>query len=144
MAKDKLYESECAYCKNKIYVRKSIGHEMGFEDMGMGKCAYCGRVMNLKYDEETDKMTAYTPLQGYDMSNIQFPMAVIYHRPLDVPQAEYMIRIYECIPKPTPTEIISIHDDLEGAIMDIRAAGFRNNLGRTEEDDPVIVESWIK
>lgn len=94
MAKDKLYECECAYCKNKIYTRKSIAQEMGMIEIGIGKCAYCGRLVHLKYHEEKDTMTAYTPLQGYDMSNIQFPMAVIYHRPLDVPQAEYMIRIH--------------------------------------------------
>lgn len=143
MRKDRLYECDCPYCRNKIYVRKSILQEIHMTEEGFGRCVFCDNRVNLVYDQGNDSMNARTILQHYDVRNLQFPMAVVYHRPADMPDCEYVIRIHECIPIPRETEMCSYHDNLENARKDLKAAGFRNNLGRTNEDDPVIVESWV-
>ena len=81
-------------------------------------------------------------LTQVDFSEIQIPMAVIYEKPKDHP-GEYVCRIWEGVGcHPTNTAIT--RSSLEGIQEDIKAAGFQTRFPRAEDDDPVIVETWMR
>lgn len=68
---------------------------------------------------------------------------VIYHRPLDLPEAEYVVRGFdvrlgEILPHPEHAEAATLAD-ARAALP----AGVDTCLGRTPQDDPAIVETWI-
>lgn len=69
-------------------------------------------------------------------------MAVIYDNPQDC-HGMYVCRIWEgegCRPTNTTVKKSSLEELRE----DIQAAGFTIKFPRTEDDDPVILETWMK
>lgn len=79
---------------------------------------------------------------GLDLSDIKIPMAVVYNSPKDFPDM-YLCRIWEgagCHPTTAATQRFSLEELRE----DIQAAGFSILIPRSPEDDPVILETWIK
>lgn len=81
-------------------------------------------------------------LTQVDMSYLKIPMAVIYDSPKDFPEL-CLCRLWEgagC--RPTTTAIY--RNTIDKLREDIRAAGFHTVIPRSKEDDPVIVETWIK
>jgi len=77
-----------------------------------------------------------------DLSDIKIPMAVIYNSPKDFPDM-YLCRIWEgagCHPTTAATQRFSLEELRE----DIRAAGFTVLIPRSPNDDPVILETWMK
>lgn len=77
-----------------------------------------------------------------DFSGIQIPMAVIYDNPQDHP-GMYVCRIWEgvgCHPTDTAIKKASLEELQE----DIQAAGFTMRFPRAEDDDPVILETWMR
>ena len=81
-------------------------------------------------------------LTQVDMSGIKMPMAVIYDSPKDFPELK-LCRIWEgagC----HPTNTAIYRNTIEKLREDIKAAGFSILIPRSEGDDPVIVETWMK
>lgn len=81
-------------------------------------------------------------LTQVDFSGIQMPMAVIYEKPKDHP-GMYVCRIWEgvgCHPTDTAIKKASLEELQE----DIQAAGFTMRFPRAEDDDPVILETWMR
>lgn len=81
-------------------------------------------------------------LTQVDFSGIQIPMAVIYENPKDCPE-KYVCRIWEgkeCHPTNTAVK----KNTLEEIREDIKAAGFTMRFPRVEDDDPVILETWVR
>ena len=77
-----------------------------------------------------------------DLSEIKMPMAVIYDSPKDFP-GMYLCRIWEgegCHPTNTAMQ----KNSLDEMRKDIQAAGFSIRIPRAEDDDPVILETWIR
>ena len=77
-----------------------------------------------------------------DLSEIKMPMAVIYDNPKDFP-GMYLCRIWEgagCHPTNAAIQRATQAEIRE----DILAAGFQMMIPRSQEDDPVILESWIR
>lgn len=50
------YDIQCPNCNKALKTVKSIGHEMGCLEAGMGSCPVCGMVMNITYDIENNTM----------------------------------------------------------------------------------------
>lgn len=48
----------CPYCGQKQYAQKSIFHEMGIADGGIGSCLQCDAVMQLVFDDKRQEMKA--------------------------------------------------------------------------------------
>lgn len=71
-------------------------------------------------------------------------MWTIYHRPADHPGSEYVIRRYWVTPggSDTSSQMIAYAPDLETARRCIEREGGSINLGRSEQDAAVIVETW--
>lgn len=76
-----------------------------------------------------------------DFSELNFPMATIYEKPLDFPN-EFVARVWDG-KGAKPTNIIIKRATVQEIREDIRAAGFTTVFARTEDDDPNIVEIWI-
>ena len=81
-------------------------------------------------------------LEEVDFTHMQVPMAVIYDSPKDFPGV-YVCRIWEAVGCKA-TDIVMLNNTLEEMREDIREAGFVYCFERTESDDPVIVETWIR
>lgn len=77
-----------------------------------------------------------------DFSDIKMPVIVIYKNTSDY-SGKYIARAWD-VAIPAPTNCIQIRDTLEELRKDIRAAGFYLRLMREAEDDPAIVESWMR
>lgn len=81
-------------------------------------------------------------LRDLDLSEIKMPMAVIYDSPKDFPDM-YLCRIWEgagC----HPTTATMQKNSLDEMREDIAAAGFTVKIPRSPNDDPVILETWMK
>lgn len=78
-------------------------------------------------------------LRDMDFSGMTCPMAVVYDRPSDFP-GWYICRLWD-LSRPTDTAIR--RETLEAVREDIKAAGFMVKIPRYENDDPVIVETWM-
>ena len=81
-------------------------------------------------------------LKNVDFSRIKMPMVVIYDSPKDFPEM-YLCRIWEgagCHPTNTAMQKFSLEEMRD----DIQAAGFLTRLPRAADDDPVIVETWMR
>lgn len=76
-----------------------------------------------------------------DFSGLSFPLVTVYEKPLDFPNA-YVARVWDG-KGPKPTNVMIKRDTLREIREDIRAAGFATSFGRTEDDDPRIVETWM-
>ena len=76
-----------------------------------------------------------------DFSELNFPMATIYEKPLDFPN-EFVARVWDG-KGAKPTNIIIKRATVQEIREDIRAAGFTTVFVRTEDDDTNIVEIWI-
>lgn len=81
-------------------------------------------------------------LKEVNLSKIKIPMAVIYDSPKDSP-GMYLCRIWEgevC----SPTNAAMQKSSLKEMREDIQAAGFLYRYPRAEDDDPVILEIWMR
>lgn len=81
-------------------------------------------------------------LRDLDLSEIKMPMAVIYDSPKDFPDM-YLCRIWEgagC----HPTTAAMQKNSLDEMREDIAAAGFTVKIPRSPNDDPVILETWMR
>ena len=78
-----------------------------------------------------------------DFSEIKLPIAVIYDSPKDYP-GEYVCRIWDGGNGLHPTDTIVEGRTLGEMQEDIQAAGFTLRFPRAEDDDPAIVETWIR
>ena len=54
----KRYKITCPHCGKIQYACKSIAHEMGIYNLGMGSCLECKNIMRLQYIPKTDTMEA--------------------------------------------------------------------------------------
>lgn len=77
-----------------------------------------------------------------DFSEIKMPMAVIYDNPQDYP-GMYVCRIWEGVGC-RPTDTAMQKSSLEEMRADIQAAGFSIKFPRAEDDDPAILETWMR
>lgn len=77
-----------------------------------------------------------------DVSKMQMPVVVVYKRPRDV-EGEYVCRLWEAATN-SPTNILMVKESLREVREEVIAAGFQIRLLRTREDDPAIVETWMK
>lgn len=81
-------------------------------------------------------------LMDLDLSDIKMPMAVVYDSPKDFHDM-YLCRIWEgagCHPTNAAIQRATLAEIRE----DILAAGFQMMIPRSEKDDPVILETWMK
>lgn len=76
-----------------------------------------------------------------DLSELAFPLATIYEKPLDFPDA-FVARIWDG-KGAKPTDTMIKRDSLQEIREDIVAAGFITSFIRAEDDDPCIVETWM-
>lgn len=66
---------------------------------------------------------------------------VVYHKPKDIPNANYVVRRWELV---NPKELVVRGDTLESVRQAIREKRpHLYNIGRTLLDDPAIVEVWV-
>ena len=77
-----------------------------------------------------------------DLSEIKMPMAVIYDSPKDFP-GMYLCRIWEGEGF-HPTNTAMQKNSLDEMRKDIQAEVFSIRFPRAEDDDPVILETWIR
>lgn len=77
-----------------------------------------------------------------DLYRLKIPMAVVYKKPKDF-KTKYVARIWEGADN-TPTDTITVRNSIAGIRKDIVAAGFTICYNRSGEDDPCIMETWIK
>lgn len=68
-------------------------------------------------------------------------MYVIYHNPLDIPDAEYVVRQYDIVSGIRVSQGLLGKADILKEARKLIPSGL-TNLGRHESDDNVIVESW--
>lgn len=81
-------------------------------------------------------------LTQVNLTAIKIPMAVVYDNPKDH-LGQYVCRIWEgegCHPTNTAIKKSSLEEIQE----DIKAAGFTMRFPRTEDDDPIILETWVR
>ena len=79
-----------------------------------------------------------------DFSDLKFPLITVYVKPLDF-QGAYVARIWEAVgPRPKPTNKAITRNSLQEIREDIMAAGFEIRIPRAEDDDPHIVETWMR
>lgn len=78
-------------------------------------------------------------LREVDFTGMKMPIITIYEKPLDYPSS-YIARVFE-LEKPTNTLICK--NSLEECRADIKAAGFKICVPRSENDVLSVVESWI-
>lgn len=77
-----------------------------------------------------------------DFSGLKLPLVTIYEKPTDFPDV-FVARIWDGVgAKPTNT-IITRHS-LQEIREDIKAAGFTVRFPRAEDDEPHIVETWMR
>ena len=81
-------------------------------------------------------------LRQVDFSDLSFPAIVVYKNPKDYPDA-YVARVWEGA-RNLPTNTLIKRETLQEIRKDIKAAGFTTRLTRTEGEDPVIVETWLR
>lgn len=85
-----------------------------------------------------DKLITHLDLA--DFSDMQLPMLTIYERPADYPDL-YVVRVWECLPTPQPTNMVVLTTTLEEARRRL-PQGYQR-ISRSEIDDPKIVETYI-
>lgn len=78
-------------------------------------------------------------ISGFDLSDLKFPIIVIYRHPEDYPD-KYVARIFDIT---QPTDSVVIKDSLQELQKDISRNMSKTFLPRDEKDDPCIVGSWI-
>ena len=78
-------------------------------------------------------------LTKVDFSDMRFPIAVLYDRPVDYPDS-IVARVFEM---DNPTNIFVRYETVEDARNDALKAGFRNLIPKDEKDPPYIIESYI-
>lgn len=78
-------------------------------------------------------------ISGFDLSDLKFPIIVIYRHPEDYPD-KYVARIFDIT---QPTDAVVIKDSLQELQKDISRNMSKTFLPRDEKDDPCIVGSWI-
>lgn len=78
-------------------------------------------------------------LREVDFTGMKMPIITIYEKPIDYPDG-YIARVFE-LEKPTNTLIHK--SSLEECRADIKAAGFKICVPRSENDVLSVVESWI-
>lgn len=77
-------------------------------------------------------------------SKLKFPTIVVYENPYDYPD-DYVARVWETVwPKPKPMNIAITRNSLKEIREDIMAAGFGIRIPRADDDDPHIVETWMR
>ena len=81
-------------------------------------------------------------MRQVDFSDLRFPLIVVYKKPKDYPDA-YVARVWEGAGN-LPTNTLIKRETLQEIRKDIKAAGFTTRLTRTEGEDPVIVETWLR
>lgn len=50
------YKTVCSECGYKFLASKSLGQEMGYIDMGCGRCPKCKKFLNLTFDPTKNEM----------------------------------------------------------------------------------------
>lgn len=75
-------------------------------------------------------------LRQVDFSDLSFPAIAVYKNPKDY-------RVWEGA-RNLPTNTLIKRETLQEIRKDIKAAGFTTRLTRTEGEDPVIVETWLR
>jgi len=76
-----------------------------------------------------------------DLSDMKFPIVVVYNRPFDFP-AKIIARVWEgSINK--PTNVYCEYDNIDDCRKDAYSAGFNTKIDRNPADDIHIVESYI-
>lgn len=60
----KRYETECCMCKEKIYVCKSFGMEIGVTNIGFGRCPKCDEYIMLIWNGSKRKMSSEKMEEG--------------------------------------------------------------------------------
>lgn len=79
-----------------------------------------------------------------DFSEMKFPIITVYEKPLDYPD-DYVARVWEIQgSRPKPTNIAITRNSIQEIREDIMAAGFGIRIPRAEDDDPHIVETWMR
>ena len=81
-------------------------------------------------------------MRQVDFSDLRFPLIAVYKKPKDYPDA-YVARVWEGA-RNLPTNTLIKRETLQEIRKDIKAAGFTTRLTRTEGEDPVIVETWLR
>lgn len=77
-----------------------------------------------------------------DLSDMKFPMVVVYNRPADFPD-KIIARIWEgSINK--PTNMYCEYDSIDECRKDAYSAGFNTKIDRNPMDEICIVETYIK
>lgn len=78
-------------------------------------------------------------ISGFDLSDLKFPIIVIYRHPEDYPD-KYVARIFDIT---QPTDAVVIKDSLQELQKDISRNMSKTFIPRDEKDDSCIVGSWI-
>ena len=81
-------------------------------------------------------------LRQVDFSDLSFPVITVYKNPKDYPDA-YVARVWEGA-RNLPRNTLIKRETLQEIRKDLRAAGFTIRLTRTEGEDPVIAETWLR
>lgn len=81
-------------------------------------------------------------MRQVDFLDLRFPLIAVYKKPKDYPDA-YVARVWEGA-RNLPTNTLIKRETLQEIRKDIKAAGFTIRLTRTEGEDPVIVETWLR
>lgn len=77
-----------------------------------------------------------------DFSELDFPMVTIYKRPLDFPN-DFVARVWDG-KGARPTGTVIKRSTVQEIREDITAAGFTTVFAPSEDDDPHIMETWMR
>lgn len=79
-------------------------------------------------------------LTEVDFSDMKAPIITVYHSPIDFP-GQIIARVFEMN---HPTNVCVLYESMDDARNDAIKAGFQTLIPRSKDDDPHIVETYMR